>query len=388
MNRLFTIVALVCASALFAGAQAKKASYLNAEAERLGVATGDIGGAEYIGTDKDVARAFETYSHVFDYKFFFPYDEESDTLTVDRKKEILDRRFADFKADVEKVSSPDMKQFLTVLGDDAYLNYYIRMEEDSVKLAALYDKIDINSWIGLYNYLPVWKIQRSLPQPDFDGDMVPYGLAYIEAIRSQVTDEAVRDAMLASCARLVLDWGKTADVDAFWIPFRQFAGDDNKVVKRYASKVESLKKTRTGSPAIDVEFTATDGRKLHLSDLYGKVLYIDVWATWCGPCRKEIPYVEKHVEYYKGNDRVRFVSISFDEDRDAWLELLAKDKPQWEQYNTDPEQHRAMSKAYGISGIPRFIIVNADGTIRDADAFRPSDPDFHAKLDKIINDQK
>lgn len=388
MNRFFSIVALVCASAFLAGAQAKKASFLNAEAERLGVATGDIGGAEYIGTDKDVARAFDTYGHVFEYEFFFPYDQKADTLTVERKKEILDRRFADFKADVEKVALPDMKQFLTTLGNDAYLNFCIRMEQDSVKLTALYDKIDINSWIGLYNYLPIWKIERELPQPDFDVDMTPYGLAYIEAIRSQVTDEAVRDAMLASCARMVLDWGKNKDVDAFWIPFRQFAGDDNKVVKRYASKVESLKKTRAGSPAIDVEFTATDGRKLHLSDLYGKVLYIDVWATWCGPCRKEIPYVAKHVEYYKGNDRVRFVSISCDDDRDAWLELLAKDKPQWEQYNTDPEQHRAMSKAYGISGIPRFIIVNADGTICDADAFRPSDPDFHAKLDKIISDQK
>lgn len=58
--------------------------------------------------------------------------------------------------------------------------------------------------------------------------------------------------------------------------------------------------------------TAPDGRVVRLSELFGKFLYIDVWATWCGPCCAEISHLEKLVERFAGNDKVRFVSISSD----------------------------------------------------------------------------
>ena len=143
-----------------------------------------------------------------------------------------------------------------------------------------------------------------------------------------------------------------------------------------------------GTPAVNVQFNDKSGRTVKLSELYGKVLYIDIWATWCRPCRKEIPYVEKLVEHYKNNKKVKFVSISIDEDRDAWLQLLEKDKPQWAQYITTPTQTEALTKVYGIRGIPRFIIINSDGTINNADAMRPSNPDFITKFDEIIKQQK
>lgn len=74
-----------------------------------------------------------------------------------------------------------------------------------------------------------------------------------------------------------------------------------------------------------------------------------------------------------------------DEDRDAWLRIIDKDKPEWLQFIASGEDAGELSKAYGIMGIPRFIIINTDGTIVDADAFRPSDEDFREKIDGIIN---
>lgn len=154
------------------------------------------------------------------------------------------------------------------------------------------------------------------------------------------------------------------------------------------AQAKAGKSAAASKPAVNIEFNDKSGRTVKLSSLYGKVLYIDLWATWCGPCRKEIPYVEKLVEHYKNNKKIQFVSISIDEDRDAWLELLAKDKPQWPQYITTPAQTEALTKAYGLRGIPRFIIINANGTICDADAMRPSNPDFISKMDEIIKNQK
>ena len=144
----------------------------------------------------------------------------------------------------------------------------------------------------------------------------------------------------------------------------------------------------SGAKATDIEFNDKSGKAVKLSSLYGKVLYIDFWATWCGPCRQQIPYMEKLAEHYKNNKKVCFISISLDEDCDAWLKMIEKDKPQWAQYIATPEQAQLISRAYGIRTIPRFIIINAYGTINQANAMRPSDPDFITAFDKILKQQK
>lgn len=136
--------------------------------------------------------------------------------------------------------------------------------------------------------------------------------------------------------------------------------------------------------AKDFSFEDAQGQQHRLSDLRGKVVYIDVWATWCGPCKREIPYLAKRVEEYKGNDKVVFISISVDENREDWLKMIGNDKPQWAQYHVNEDQNEALTDAYGINAIPRFMVIKADGTIGDSDAFRPSDDDFYKKLDAFL----
>ena len=131
---------------------------------------------------------------------------------------------------------------------------------------------------------------------------------------------------------------------------------------------ETFKKLKPGAPAIDCEWEDAQGNKSHLSDLYGKVLYIDVWATWCGPCCEEIPYLEKLVERFKGNSRIEFVSVSVDSRKADWLAKLEKDKPQWKQYLC-----KNFCEFYNINGIPRFMLLDAAGNIITVDAPRPSD---------------
>mgnify|MGYP000812031112 CR=1 FL=1 len=115
----------------------------------------------------------------------------------------------------------------------------------------------------------------------------------------------------------------------------------------------------------------------------GKPVLIDFWATWCGPCKMEIPYLAKLVERFKGNDKVVFISISTDTNRKAWENLVAKDKPQWPQYIASKDQHAKLSKEWGITAIPRFIMINPDGTINTAEAPRPSDPATTELIEKL-----
>lgn len=131
---------------------------------------------------------------------------------------------------------------------------------------------------------------------------------------------------------------------------------------------DKMKRVVPGVEATDCDLESVDGRKLRLSDLYGKVLYIDVWATWCGPCCAEIPYLEKMVGRFRGDDRIRFVSISVDRDRAAWEKKLAADKPEWEQYRCVD-----FCELYGIAGIPCFMMIDRDGRLITMQAPRPSD---------------
>ena len=103
------------------------------------------------------------------------------------------------------------------------------------------------------------------------------------------------------------------------------------LVDYYQTVVDSKHATAPGAKCPDATFMDSNGNSHSLSDFIGKgkYLYIDLWARWCGPCCAEIPYLEKHVAHYKDNDRIQFVSISIDNDKQAWRNKLEKDKPQW-----------------------------------------------------------
>lgn len=144
--------------------------------------------------------------------------------------------------------------------------------------------------------------------------------------------------------------------------------------------MDAIKRNKRGTMAPDFAFTDSLGNVHHLSDYRGRRVYIDCWATWCGPCCKEIPFLAQHVEALKGDTSLVILSISMDSNRQAWLRKIRHDRPQWPQMIVDKAQNEALSKAYGITGIPRFIYVAADGSLIDADAFRPSDNDFMERI--------
>lgn len=79
------------------------------------------------------------------------------------------------------------------------------------------------------------------------------------------------------------------------------------------------------------------------------------------------------VEKFKGNDKVMFVSISVDENVNAWKEMIAADKPAWPQYNINKDTAKQFMTDWGITGIPRFIMIDKNGNIFAADASRPSE---------------
>lgn len=135
------------------------------------------------------------------------------------------------------------------------------------------------------------------------------------------------------------------------------------------------------------------GGTTSLSDLEGKYVYVDVWATWCAPCKAEIPALKELEHDYEGKN-IAFVSMSIDDDRThggSW----EKAKEDWKNMVADMELggiqiyapkgwKSDFIQAYRIKGIPRFILIDPQGNIVDASAPRPSDPKIRTMLDELI----
>ena len=219
---------------------------------------------------------------------------------------------------------------------------------------------------GLRDYYFAW--WRQYRQENGGKDTWQYALSLVA---DKIADPQLREKVYM---RILRDFfaGEDADgeaeaVYAQGIALLQDAKHRETVRKQY----EIFQKLRPGAPAVECELEDINGKVFKFSDLRGKAVYLDVWATWCGPCCEEIPYMEKVAEYFRNDPRIEIVSISVDANRKAWETKLEKDKPEWKQF-----LRKNFCDLYNINGIPRFMMFDKKGRIITVDAPRPSDPEI------------
>lgn len=177
-------------------------------------------------------------------------------------------------------------------------------------------------------------------------------------------DDTLRDKLLQEFKTSVSNKSYIADVNAIY--------QNNKFIN-------------SNSVVPDFNYADVNGKMVSLGSLKGKYVYIDIWATWCVPCKAEIPYVQKLEEEFR-NKNIQFVSLSVNQMKDhaKWVSYVKDNNLGGIQIIADHDFSSDFIKKFNINAIPRFILIDPAGKIVDGQAKRPSDPKLRAQLDQLL----
>lgn len=203
----------------------------------------------------------------------------------------------------------------------------------------------------------------------------------VAAIKSigTISNEKIKNELLFSMAAVGIT--TTADLKSYYKEFMAASSneDNKKTVTQSYNKLLIVDK---GQPSPNfINYENNNGGKTSLADLKGKYVYIDVWATWCGPCMAELPFLKKMEEKYEGKN-ITFVSISVDKAsaHGKWEKMILDKKLGGIQLMADKDFESQFIKDYSIMAIPRFIMLDPAGNIISSNAPRPAEEDKIIKL--------
>lgn len=194
----------------------------------------------------------------------------------------------------------------------------------------------------------------------------------LKTLHKVVPHQSAKNEMATAVMKDFYSRGGIGDLDTSFAFYKKICTDTSSVsvIDKARIRAKALLK---GAPAMDFEMKDSSGKISKLSDFKGKAVYIDVWATWCAPCIKETPHFKALVEKYKGDNRIEFISVSVDSDKNAWNRMITKDSHEWKQLIVDNNLKSDLCLQYGIDMIPRFLLFDKEGRVVNATAPHPSD---------------
>ena len=196
----------------------------------------------------------------------------------------------------------------------------------------------------------------------------PRAVAQMRFIADRFEAGKTRDVLLHRLANAYVTRFGIEDIQDMENIYRTYV-QDPVLVAKYDAAREKWNLASDGKPSPDFKGVDVNGKEYTLADFRGKYVYIDVWATWCGPCRQEIPYLKKLDEDYK-DAQIVFLSLSVDQDKAKWEKMVKEQSMSGVQLHIG--QNSSFQQAYKIEGIPHFILLDREGRIIDKKMSRPS----------------
>ncbi|AUP81725.1 hypothetical protein C1H87_22035 [Flavivirga eckloniae] len=234
-----------------------------------------------------------------------------------------------------------------------------------LKFSKYYYALDVEKQNDFLNLIPLEEFKRNV-------------------IIDTISNTVIKEALLWRFTAQLIKSAPTKAKDHYDIFIK------NNTNPLYSEKIEKIYTAATKldkgklSPKF-VNYENAAGGTTSLDDLSGSYVYIDVWATWCGPCKKEIPSLKVLEKEYHGKN-IKFVSLSVDTEKahDAWKKMVKDMELSGIQLIADKAFKSDFVSAYLINSIPRFLLIDPEGNIVDENAPRPSSEDIRPLFDKLL----
>ena len=286
----------------------------------------------------------------------------------------------EFVKNQEKWTNYKFVEYLTIFptyhrytsGNEAILPDDFYAERDGID----YDNAEEFRTIDTYRDLVRSKFYTIINNPN-DAENIKKFISEVNALKS--------DNIRADLARGTLQLiSPSSAVNKEIFDFINKNVTDEKVKEAAKKAYDVATKLTSGSPSPKFSnYENFNGGTTSLDDFKGKVTYIDIWATWCLPCRGEIPALKELEKKFHGKD-VAFVSISIDQNKDEWKEFVKSEDLKGVQLFAENAFESQFIQDYGIRQIPTFIIIDKEGKIVNADAPRPSSDEITGLLEGLL----
>lgn len=214
---------------------------------------------------------------------------------------------------------------------------------------------------------------------------VPTGNAYARTVASMkyiaetFTNAKVKQTLLRSLALEYLQANGIRNTEELQNLVNAYITDAH-ILQEFKNEYARHDLAAPGRLSPDFSARDVDGKAYSLKDFNGKYLFIDMWATWCGPCRQELPYLKALEEKFQGRN-ITFLGLSTDKDAAAWEEMVRAGKLSGTQLLLGTGSQ--FQQDYNVDNIPRFILLDKQGQIVNANMLHPSDEGIEQLLEKL-----
>ena len=201
----------------------------------------------------------------------------------------------------------------------------------------------------------------------------------LNSISREIKNQRIRDYVSHN---LIIDQVKELQVDEKNLAaFKELCKNED-FVKDIENNYKELQVLMPGNPAPDFRLYDANNNEYKLSDFKGKYLFIDVWGAFCGPCKKEAPYLNQLEQDYKGKN-IEFIGICFENNKEIWLKRIREYNLEGIQLVAKGGWDSQFRKDYQIPWVPTYILIDKEGKFIDARASKPSE-NLRDLLNKIL----
>jgi len=343
----------------------------------------------------NVARGTLKNKLVGDAKTFFVVPLEDFLLKIEKNREALLALLAQ-----SKLSEEDKKLQLKIIEYDYLLtrnnydkfNFYHTKQHPELP-SDYYNPIkemnmdDEEAYNNIQNYriliTECWRLHLKDAQKKDPNLSV---VSHVESQIKEIKSSKIKDLIVSMLFKQMSLKNKNYETD---YPKIMAMLTDDKMKEKLTTRYKTVNDTRPEMSAPEFNYENHKGGTTSLNDLKGKIVYVEVWATWCGPCIKEMPALTQLIKDFKGKN-IEFVSISIDSknDYEKWKKMVPEKNVGGIQLLADKGLKSDFMKAFSVGLIPRSILLDEQGKIITNKAPRPSAENTKQYLDGLLKRKK